>query len=414
MLMGIEEFKQGTATVKFLGLVNGGGQGNNIVRVTEALRTYHDHFHPPSAPQALKEGLLYNVWKECLKWLKVKEDELAKADETGKIGDSLRRRRNTVQILRDQAVKDLAQISPTLEKALQHHQTRKTAPIGRTKSLDKGYTIERAVYEGGGKRSGFSVAASYIETRVNKPNPTEKGGKVFQQLSPIGFQNLTLDDARKLERYYLKEPGWQVAYLNKIARLQYLAVVTNGLLCDINQVPLLMNQTYSARTPQGGYDATKKVYAPTAYAMDKYGNLFLAIKQNDVETISYNPETGYSIVTPKYFNHSTYLAGREVVCAGNLHVGYDVRSQAPKPGVLSCIDNCSGHYKPTADNLRTCLTVLRNEGVDVDRVRVRDFSSGNCYWGGDFLNHVLTAWKSYTEAPQGGLTAPPVLEDAMA
>src|SRR5262245_37014433 len=123
-LMKNEDFTRMTARTKIAGVYTGGGK--HIARVAEALRTYHDHFQP-NAPLAVREGLLYNVWKECLKWLKVKAEKLEKADDTGEIGKVLKRRKNAVQVLRDEALRDLAQISPGLERALQHHQTRKTA-----------------------------------------------------------------------------------------------------------------------------------------------------------------------------------------------------------------------------------------------------------------------------------------------
>lgn len=57
------------------------------------------------------------------------------------------------------------------------------------------------------------------------------------------------------------------------------------------------------------------------------------------------------------FNHSSYLAGAEVICAGCLYIGYNNRRGMDAPGMLAHIDNGSGHYKPREENLRNCNVI---------------------------------------------------------
>jgi hypothetical protein len=81
--------------------------------------------------------------------------------------------------------------------------------------------------------------------------------------------------------------------------------------------------------------------------MDRYGNLL----QKDAEPIG----------DAFFFNHSSFNAGHDVVCAGTLKINN---------GDLTEIDNNSGHYKPGRDNLFNCLDVLAGEGVDLTNTTV--------------------------------------------
>ena len=79
-----------------------------------------------------------------------------------------------------------------------------------------------------------------------------------------------------------------------------------------------------------------------------------------------------------------------MICAGCIQVGWDARTGTILPGALSSIDNCSGHYKPNLEALRNCLRVLSEDGVDIARVRVSDWTQFpyrvTVWWGDDLLN----------------------------
>jgi hypothetical protein len=90
----------------------------------------------------------------------------------------------------------------------------------------------------------------------------------------------------------------------------------------------------------------------TAYAIDAYGNIYAA---NEDEMRHHNPEG-------TRFNHSSLNAGKGVISAGIIVVD---------AGRLVAIDNLSGHYKPTMDNLHNGVCLLHEmrvplEGVCVD------------------------------------------------
>ena len=83
------------------------------------------------------------------------------------------------------------------------------------------------------------------------------------------------------------------------------------------------------------------------------------------------------------------VARRDVLCAGCLHTGYNCQTGLETAGILSHIDNSSGHYRPDANALRRCVQILAGEGIDVSHVRVADWSRGGdhitYHWGDDFL-----------------------------
>jgi hypothetical protein len=80
------------------------------------------------------------------------------------------------------------------------------------------------------------------------------------------------------------------------------------------------------------------------YAMDESGNLY------------FQPAGQVGL------NHCSFLAGRPVLCAGTVGI---------TGGDLGYIDNGSGHYRPTRQNLINCLEKLAND-IDLSRVLIRD------------------------------------------
>jgi hypothetical protein len=382
----LDEFWSETVTYKIqIGLIEiRRGYGGNIAKVYAALEDYWQH--GPNAPDKVQEMLLYNLWKQAYKWLKLKQ---GKIERDG--GDRLERRRLAVSNLRDAAMAELAEISPRTREALRLYEDRKVlGPLGgQLKPLEPGYSLERDIWNkqkrDGGPFQGTSLSGSKLSFEL----PTaRRNDKVARKLAQKNFGDLTMDDAFRVQRA-LQNVDWPVTYLNKLARLQYLVCVSDGgLLCDVNQSSLLMR------------DMVRNEYMMSVYAMDMYGNVFCKLDFTEqTETIVYQPDEGYRIVKPWNFNHSSFLAGREVLCAGCMHIGYNVRRRRQEAGYLSAIDNSSGHYKPSPDHLRTMLLVLKDQGVDVDCVRVGDWSQGQpvFYWGQDFLdggNHPWTDEKN--------------------
>ncbi len=116
--------------------------------------------------------------------------------------------------------------------------------------------------------------------------------------------------------------GNEVLFFDKRERLEHMLIVNNGRLEWARDGSTFV-------TPPG---------QPFMYAMDAYGNLFAK-----------NDNLGAT-----QFNHSSFNAGREVVCAGMIAGGH---------GRLYFIDNNSGHYQPSRQDLWSCVNKLRNAGV---------------------------------------------------
>ena len=85
-------------------------------------------------------------------------------------------------------------------------------------------------------------------------------------------------------------------------------------------------------------EGTKKRWGnyPAIWVMDLKGNLYVVPKQ-----------------FPGKFNHSSIMAGGDVLCAGEIIV---------KNGKITHINNRSGHYRPGSGDLRMALKMLRDAG----------------------------------------------------
>jgi hypothetical protein len=191
---------------------------------------------------------------------------------------------------------------------------------GATKSLEAGYANERAQYTHFQKQSNpYSGTALHGAGK----DPAAMGmGQFVATSAHLGVE--------------------RVEFMKRDERVEHLLIVKDGL-CYQGGVP------YSCDTKSGtGYVAVKAA----TFAMDRYGNLFS-------KKVAAASREGLR------FNHSTYLAGKEVICAGTITC---------LDGKLLKITNMSGHYRPNADALRSALIMIGSEGVDyLDRVAVEGF-----------------------------------------
>jgi hypothetical protein len=146
------------------------------------------------------------------------------------------------------------------------------------------------------------------------------------------IDRLTVEDFTILDELGRKNfMSGDVNYLKKAERYKVMAIPDgHGNLRDYNDALI-----------------TTHAFKVTAYAMDKYGNLLC--KDAD-------PLNGAF-----FFNHSSFNAGQDVICAGTLTI---------QNGVLQSIDNNSGHYKPGRTHLFNCIDVLVNENVDISHAYV--------------------------------------------
>ncbi|XP_022883550.1 IQ domain-containing protein IQM3-like [Olea europaea var. sylvestris] len=68
------------------------------------------------------------------------------------------------------------------------------------------------------------------------------------------------------------------------------------------------------------------------------------------------------------FHHSSFLAGGATLTAGRLFV---------EDGLLKRISPSSGHYKPTEDSFERFLSILKENGVNLDEVEIRKNNLNN-------------------------------------
>jgi len=209
-----------------------------------------------------------------------------------------------------------------------------------------------------------------------------------------GYGNLTLQDTQTLQRLFPDMAP--VVYMNKIERLKLILSFVDGKICDSGGHPVEMTER----------ESFSKNLRIAPYVMDKYGNLYMDIDFWKSKSYLTQDNAGkYQAKSTGRFNHSSFLAGAEVVCAGALHIGWNNRGNASAAGVLSAIDNASGHYKPSRENLLNCLEVLRSYGVNTELTRVGDWSQGTVfYWGRDFLQN-QNPWidEEHAPSPFGGI-----------
>lgn len=111
----------------------------------------------------------------------------------------------------------------------------------------------------------------------------------------------------------------RMAYLSKLERLGKMLLVEDGKLMTDPVTPLHCS-------------------IPFAYAIDRYGNMYANRNRDGL------------------FHHSSFCRGQQVVCAGCILV---------EQGSLRHIDNASGHYCPTPQNVHDALTLLDEYGLDM-------------------------------------------------
>jgi len=143
---------------------------------------------------------------------------------------------------------------------------------------------------------------------------------------------------------------YQVLYMSKMQRLSYMAAIEDGRFYRATDGSVIDMSGTTVADDLGQGDAGEK--ATAIYACDRYGGLFLV--KNDL-----NDKNGNSI----QLNHSTLLAGNEVLCAGTISI---------KKGVLMGITNLSGHYRPDTIALKALLRDCQGEDVNLQSVLVMD------------------------------------------
>src|SRR5262249_33439640 len=218
-----------------------------------------------------------------------------------------------------------------------------------TKSLSKGYEVERAMWEKSNKQANISGSAVHTLFDLHKKGalPDFQDDKITHKVQKILKKNvdaLQADDWLVVQQYLIEKKiensdanSTQCLYLKKDERLLTLAL--------INGRGLFENYEGNLFTAGDG-DAQ-------LYVMDRYGALYTGANIGGKSMPVYKKN--------RFVNHSSITSGKEVICAGTITI---------LNGQLMAITNNSGHYKPTKENLQECVKLLQKEGADLSRTIV--------------------------------------------
>lgn len=338
------EFKKGTG---YDGKEN--RRGPNLKIIDAVFADYDQRFEKASAKDQLE--LTQNLFIVCKEWLQKKKDKDKSTFKKGFFNDAVNKnlaaRRKWIGDVALQCLNALAWFDPKLLPETLFD-AKKIAALAQGKDRPKttplagGYANERKSFEKTGKKD--AIAASDI---------TDSFG-------PDALDKLSLKDF--LKKAKVAEAGL-VKYIKKDERYPSMCVAdASGLFCRPVDDSLVDCGVAVAPKHEGMFAAYSHTDAPNRvfpYAMDSYGNLFACKRMGREELY----EEGYS-----KFNHSSLNAGREVISAGMAMFCH---------GQLRWIDNNSGHYKPSADALRTALLMLANDLIDLSDTCVGVFTPQN-------------------------------------
>jgi len=311
--------------------------------IAAALRAYEES-EAKNEAQAERAAYLYQVIKNCNAWSKLKAGETS--------GNTATRRR-VVVALYNEAQLELRKY-PLIMKALDQYARRKAGgPKRQGASLKDVYVHEGQAYKNLKAQGQFvdpaqpRFAPSATLFHSNAHSDPRAGGTAFAQ-GQTPFNNLSFEEFMELDRLLASQ--YQVLYLSKMQRLSYMAAIEGGRFYRVTTDSLLDMSGTTVEDDLGQGDAGES--ATAIFACDRYGGLFIV--KNDMKD-----KDGNSI----QLNHSTLLAGNEVLCAGTISV---------KKGVLRGVTNLSGHYRPDTDALKALLRDWQGEGVNLQSVIVLD------------------------------------------
>lgn len=272
---------------------------------------------------ATKLACARQIMEGCKRWT---------VDKAGKQSENAQLRRAAVEALGQQCF-----------EFVQYHafQGRKQrAPDGapNLRGMRPGYDRERAMYVAAGKQQ-MPVSGSYIHAVMESREGGQFRGRSFAQLTESDFR--ALDTAYNGEVPMVDpmgDPGSMaktqqprtVLFLAKQERIKRLLIFKGN--------PPLVWDGWDSKFETGGRSR--------AYVIDEYGNMY---SSNEIFDRRYS------------FNHSTFNAGKDVICAGTVSAA---------DGQLTWINNSSGHYKPTRQNLHDAVRLLDDAGIDLARLKV--------------------------------------------
>ena len=336
--------------------------------IAAALRAYEESGARNEA-QAERAAYLYQVIKNCNTWQQLK---------AGKTSGNTSNRRRVISALYNEAQLELRQY-PLIAKALDQYARKKGAGMKRTTTgLKEVYVHEGKAYRNL-KAQGqfvdpgqprFAPSATLMNSKSDDSrvqNTTFGNGK--------SFTKLTFEEFMELDRLLASQ--YQVLYLSKMQRVSHMVAIEEGKFyraIDGSEIDMAGETVESDLGVSTNKNKTEEAHRKDThiFACDRYGNLFFL--KNDMKDRNQQDVQ---------LNHSTLLAGNEVLCAGTLSI---------KKGVLLGVTNLSGHYQPDTNALTTMLREWQqNDEVDLTRVLVIDRklnieTLGWRYMNGDYAN----------------------------
>jgi len=277
------------------------------------------------------------VYKTCRRWLNSKDKKDSK--------NSLKRKTEVKKVITG-CLEWISEFDDALYRALHGFNQNKATyqqnvanyasknyggPYGKAKEMASVYKHERSLYLKSDKTRAPS--ASKLDPEFDRYKDQLDSRRFAKK--PEDFGDLTEDQYAQLDR--LTGGGNDVIYLKKFHRLRCMVIPQNQLLYDITGSPFTTDQQYG-----------------WPYAMDKYGNLFSTDDR----------------AAQGQFNHSSFNAGKDVICAGFIKVNQ---------GRVLLISNNSGHYKPSQLHLYNAGEVLREKlgiaGISNTLVELHDYST---------------------------------------
>lgn len=198
---------------------------------------------------------------------------------------------------------------------------------GATKSLETAYSHERTQY--------------LEQNKTTNPYSASAVEEATQDLHNMNYAQFKQNaSAANVDR---------VDFMNREQRLKHLIVVQGGKFLE-------------SATTQVDHQSNGFLMCET-YAVDSYGNFYSKRFDKNQTTRA---------------NHSSYCAGKEVMCAGT----YGCIN-----GDLVYLSNMSGHYRPNGGYLRQVLSLLAAEGVNMDPVCVAVMDLKSVYKATTFLQN---------------------------
>jgi len=219
-----------------------------------------------------------------------------------------------------------------------------------TKALDPAYASEARFRDGVGPHGKALKGKPAIMAEYGEGGWVMTGNRVKQFGKVPGWDdpNVTPEDLQRGIEQQIANGAAVLQYYRKDERLRHMLVfIAQKGGVRIHQLKGDVLELYDSRfsaqaAAKTGNLTNQEKSAP--YACDEHGNFYATMFGSMRGEIQ----------------HSSILHGKPVVCAGMIRV---------EQGILKYIDNDSGHYKPSPDQLKEALRCLRDEhGVDISGV----------------------------------------------